>query len=328
MTGPLRVAPSVPWQAFSAIATGCLSLDWALGCGGFPRGQVLEIFGPPDCGKTVLGLEALAAAQRMGGVGAFLDAEHALDARWAATVGVRTEDLLYATPSGTGEALTMVIALVKTCAVDLIVLDSVAALGPDTQQGRRGSSSTGHGDLDFWTFAHGLRTLHHLVRRSACCVIFLNQTRSKLSTDCGSQERTPGQPALPNFASLRVRMERRATLTIAEQPAGSRVWLRVIKSPYWMTPREAALEIYANSGISREADLLALGRRAGIVAGDRDGLWMESDWLGANAEQARGTLLSDRQRYRALSDVLRDRAGLAPLPVAAGNRASGVAAGS
>jgi recombination protein RecA len=289
---------------------------------------MLEIFGPPDCGKTVLGLEAIAAAQRAGGAGAILDAEHTLDARWAATVGVRTEDLLYATPTGTAEALAMVIALVKSCAVDLIVLDSVAALGQDVPDRRSGSSGIENSDLDVWPFVHGMRTLHHLVRRSPCCVIFVNQTRAKLSAEYGSQERTPGQPALPNFASLRVRMERRARLFVAGQAAGSRVWLQVVKSPFWATPREASLEIHASSGISREADLLMLGSRAGLIARDRDGLWMDSDWLGANTEQARGTLLGDWQRYRTLSDALRERAGLAPLPVVALEGTCGAAAGA
>jgi recombination protein RecA len=222
----------------------------------------------------------------------------------------------------------MVTALVKTCAVDLIVLDSVAALGQDVPAGQGVRSGIGNSDPDLWPFVQGMRAVLHLVRRSPCCLIFVNQTRARLSTEWGSQERTPGQPGLPNLASLRVRMERRATLSVGGQAAGSRVWMQVVKSPFWATPREASLEIHASSGISREADLLTLGSRAGLIARDRDGLWMDTDWLGSNAEQARGTLLSDRRRYRALSQALRDRAGLPPLPVAAGDRPFGAAAGA
>jgi recombination protein RecA len=222
----------------------------------------------------------------------------------------------------------MVSALVKTCAVDLIVVDSVAALGQDVPAAQGVRSGIGNSDPDSWLFVHGMRTLLQLIRRSPCCLILLNQTRARLSTECGSQERTPGQPALPNYASLRVRMDRRARLFVAGQAAGSRVWLQVVKSPFWTTPREASLEIHASCGISREADLLMLGSRAGLIAKDRDGLWMGIDWLGADSEQARGTLLNDRGRYRALSDALRERAGLAPLPAVAVERAVSAAAGA
>lgn len=327
MTGLPRIAPRFPESEAPSIPTGCLSLDWALGAGGFPRGCLIEIFGLPDSGKTTVALEALAATQRAGGTGAFLDAEHALDPGWAATLGVRTEALIYATPTATAEAFAMITTLVRTCAVDLLVLDSVAALGASARPAGSTATASGNGDLDSKSLALGLQTLLPVLPKSPCCLLFLNQERAKLAAGCGNDYRTPGHPALPSAADIRIRMERQATLLSAGQAIGSRVSLQVLKSHLQATPREAVLEIHAQGGISREADLLVLGQRAGLIQKNAVGLWAGADFLGANPEEARSALVRNPARGEALYGTLRSRAGFPAsspeLPLAALSASAG-----
>lgn len=327
MTGLPRIAPRFSKSEASSIPTGCLSLDWALGAGGFPRGCLIEIFGLPDSGKTSVALEALAATQRAGGTGAYLDAEHALDPSWAATLGVRTEALIYATPTATAEAFAMITTLVTTCAVDLLVLDSVAALGASARPAGSTATASGNGDLDTRSLSLGLQTLLPLLPKSPCCLLFLNQERAKLPAGCGNDYRTPGHPALPSAANIRIRMQRQTTLVHAGQAIGSRVCLQVLKSHLQATPREAVLEIHAQGGISREADLLMLGQRAGLIRKNAAGLWAGTDFLGANPEEARSALVRNPARMEALHGALRGLAGLPPstpeLPLAALSASAG-----
>ncbi|MCC7340450.1 MAG: hypothetical protein IT170_05130 [Bryobacterales bacterium] len=292
------------------LATGCLSLDWALGCGGFPRGHLLEIFGPPDSGKTTLGLEAIAAAQRAGGVGAFLDAEHTLNPEYASCIGVDTASLIYAKPDSVHHAFSVIRTLIRTCAVDVIVLDSVAALGPDPTPvpfpGRAGRI----GDFAYWPFVHGLRDLHTLLPKSPCCVIFLNQLRSRLGVETGSTETSPGAPALHCFASIRARVERRATMTFRGEAIGSRCALKVAKNSLGRSGREAEFEILCDRGISRETDLVKLGLRAGAIVRTPAGLSFGEIALGATIPEASAALRAKPHLFTALDAELRERAGL------------------
>ncbi|MDZ7638817.1 MAG: DNA recombination/repair protein RecA [Bryobacterales bacterium] len=307
----------------SVIPTGCLSLDWALGCGGFPRGHLVEIFGPPDSGKTTLALEAIAAAQRQGGVAAFLDAEHALDLRYAAAVGIETEGLIYSQPTSAPQALEIVCALVRSCVVDVVVLDSVAALGGERKvvPGTRGELSSSGGDFEYWPFVDGLRRLHTLLSKSSyCAVILINQLRSRLKVEVGERETTTGAPALSMMATLRVRTERRAALMRNGESAGSRCAIRIAKNTLGRSSRQAEIEILAN-GICRQSDLVALGLRAGTIARTSDGLCFGSSILGASAQEACFTLQNSPRLYSALDRRLREMAGVGP-------KAAGAVAGS
>ncbi len=307
-----------PGSATSVLATGCLSLDWALGHGGFPRGHLVEIFGPPDSGKTTLGLEAIAAAQRAGGVGAFLDAEHSLNAVFASGLGVDTSSLIYAQPGTAHHALEVTRSLVKTCAVDVIVLDSVAALGPDPNSLAAAPASGRGSDFDYWPFVNGLRALHALLPKSPCCVIFLNQLRSRLRTEIGSSETSPGAPALHCFASIRIRVERRATITARGEAIGSRCALKVTKNALGHGGREAEFQIQCSGGLSREADLVNLALRAGVIARSPQGLSYRRTVLGTAVPEACATLRENRPLFDSLDLELRERAGLGRYrPVAA-----------
>lgn len=294
------------------LATGCLSLDWALGLGGFPRGHLVEIYGPPDSGKTTLGLEAAAAAQRAGGVAAFLDAERTLNLSYASALGVDTNSLIFAQPGSTHHALEIVRTLVKTCAVDVIVLDSVAALGPEPDSLASATQSGHSGAFDYWPFVNGLRALHAILPKSPCCVILLNQLRSRLRAKYGGLETSPGAPALHCFASIRVRVERRAVMTSRGEAFGSRSALKVVKNVLCKSGRETELVVYCSGGVSREADLITLGIRAGVIARTPKGLSYQRTLLGMAADEASATLRSNRQLCESIDLELRQRAGFAP----------------
>ncbi|MCL4782361.1 MAG: DNA recombination/repair protein RecA [Bryobacterales bacterium] len=299
-----------PGAETSVLTTGCLSLDWALGCGGFPRGHLVEIFGPPDSGKTTLGLEAIAAAQRAGGVGAFLDAEHSLNAVYASGLGVDTNSLIYAQPSTAYHALEVTRSLVKTCAVDVVVLDSVAALGPDPNPPTSAPTPSRGAGFDYWPFVNGLRALHALLPKSPCCVIFLNQLRSRLRVEIGSAETTVGAPALHCFASVRIRLERRATITARGEAIGIRSALKVTKNVLGHRGREAEFQIQCSGGISREVDLVSLALRAGVITRGTHGLSYRRTGLGMTLPEACAMLRENRPLFDLLDLELRERAGL------------------
>lgn len=301
-----------PGPKIRVVATGCLSLDWALGTGGFPRGHLLEIFGDSGSGKTTLGLEAIASAQREGGVAAFLDAEHALDPVYAARLGVDTERLIYSQPADSPRAFEIIRTLVKTCAVDVIVLDSVAALGPAAS----GAVSSGYevlrGSFDYWPFANALLALHALIPKSPCCVILLNQVRTKRDRTGGDGETTPGSPTLRHCASMRIRMDRLRTLTSGAEAVGSRCALQVLKSTIGPRGRRSEFNIPRSGGISREADLVTLGLRSGVISRSAEGLRFREFHLGADARQAFSALCENASARAALRLELYERAGLTP----------------
>ncbi len=240
----------------AGIPSGCLSLDWALG-GGYPRGRIIEIFGSEASGKTTLALAAAAAAQKAGGTAAYIDAEHALDTAWARTVGVDLETLLLSQPDSGEQALEIAGALAASRAVDLVVVDSVAALAPRIElTGEMGGAQAGFQER---LMAQATRRLAPAASRSRTCLIFLNQIRGTAGRRYGAPETTAGGIALKAHASLRVEVR-----SIGRRVDGSRVHARVVKNKLAPPFREAAFDILSAEGIAREADLLALAAAHGV----------------------------------------------------------------
>ncbi len=240
----------------AGIPSGCLSLDWALG-GGYPRGRIVEIFGSEASGKTTLALAAAAAAQKWGGTAAYIDAEHALDTAWARTVGVDLERLLLSQPDSGEQALEIAAALVASGAVDLVAVDSAAALVPRIElSGEMGGAQAGFQER---LMAQAMRRLAPAAARSRTCLIFLNQIRGTAGRRYGAPETTAGGIALKTHASLRVEVR-----PAGRSPAGSRVRARVVKNKLAPPFREAVFEIRYREGIAREADLLELAAAHGI----------------------------------------------------------------
>ncbi|MCZ2156858.1 MAG: DNA recombination/repair protein RecA [Bryobacterales bacterium] len=312
MSRPAKVLMSDAAGYIRTIATGCLSLDWVLGVGGFPRGHLVEIFGDPDSGKTTLGLEAIASAQRDGGVAAFLDSEHTLDLLYAARLGVDLERLVYSRPTAVHEAFELMRALVKTCAVDVIVLDSVAALGPAESIVTASLSKAFSTAFDYWSLANGILELSALAQRSPCCIILINQTRLKRGKTPEGSEITPGSPTLSHAASLRIRLERLRVLAHSGETIGSRCAARVLKNSIGPSGRQTELRILGSGGVSREADLLALGFRSGTISRSEYGLYFRGFYLGTDAWQALHTLQEDATARNMLTAELCSRANLSP----------------
>ena len=251
------------------ISTGALSLDLALGGKGLPRGRIIELFGPESSGKTTIALQAVANAQRMGGVAAFIDAEHALDPSWCKRIGVNIESLLVSQPGSAEEALQIAEMLVLSNAVDIIVIDSVAALVPKAEnEGEIGDSFVG---LQARLMSQALRKLTGGVSKSKCVLIFINQLREKIGVMFGSPETTPGGRALKFYSSCRIDVRRIGPVKEGEEITGSRVKVKVVKNKVAPPFRVCEFDMMYNSGISREGDLLDLALNDKIV--DKSGSW-------------------------------------------------------
>jgi recombination protein RecA len=293
-----------------AIPTGSLSLDAALGIGGMPRGRVVEIYGPESSGKTTLALHVIAEAQRRGGMAAFIDAEHALDATYAGKLGVDTDNMLVSQPDSGEQALEIAEVLIRSNAVDVLVIDSVAALVPRAElEGDMGDAQMG---LQARLMSQALRKLTSVVAKSGTCLIFINQLREKIGVMFGSPETTTGGRALKFYASIRLDIRRIASLKEGEVVIGSRAKVKVVKNKVAPPFREAEFDILYGEGISKEGDLLDLGVEQKVI--EKSGAWyaIDGERMGQGRENAR-QFLKDNPSIRNEVDT-RIRKGLG-LPV-------------
>ena len=262
-----------PVSDVEAIPTGALSLDLALGVGGVPRGRVIEIYGPESSGKTTLTLSIVANAQKAGGVAAFIDAEHAMDPEYAKKIGVDVDNLLISQPESGEQALQIVETLVRSSAVDLIVVDSVAALVPKAEiDGEMGDSHMG---LQARLMSQALRKLTAILSKSNTCIIFINQLREKIGVMFGSPETTPGGKALKFYSSVRLDIRRIETLKNGQEAIGNRVRVKTVKNKVAPPFREAQFEIIFGEGISREGSLVDMGVQYNVI--EKTGSWYSYD---------------------------------------------------
>jgi len=253
------------------VPTGSISLDMALGVGGVPRGRVVEIYGPESSGKTTLALHILAEAQKQKGVGAFVDAEHALDPDYARRIGVNVDDLLISQPSSGEQALQIVETLTKSGKVDVIVVDSVAALAPQAEiTGEMGDFQVG---LQARLMSQALRKLSGIISKTKTIVIFINQTRMKVGVRFGSPETTPGGLALKFYASVRINLRRIAQIKHGDEIIGSRIKAKIVKNKVAPPFKTTEFDIYYNEGISKMADLINTGVAFGVIK--KSGSWLQ-----------------------------------------------------
>lgn len=285
--GAIMKLKEVSSSKVDVIPTGSISLDLALGVGGAPRGRVIEIYGPEASGKTTLALSILAEAQKQGGVGAFVDAEHALDPDYAKKIGVNVDDLLISQPDSGEEALEIVETLVRSGEVDVIVVDSVAALVPKAEiAGEMGEYQVG---LQARLMSSALRRLSAIVAKTKTVVIFLNQIRMKIGV-YGKPETTPGGLALKFFSSVRIELKRIAQIKQGEEIIGNKIVAKIVKNKVSAPFKTAEFNIYYNEGISKFADLINTGLKFGVIK--KAGSWLQFDntKLGQGIEQSKDFL--------------------------------------
>jgi len=306
----MRLGQKDAIAAVPAISTGSISLDHALGIGGVPRGRVVEIFGPEASGKTTLALQVIAQAQITGGMAAFVDAEHALDAQYARRLGVDLDNLLISQPDNGEQALEIVEVLVRSGGVDVVVVDSVAALVPRAEiEGEMGEAQVG---LQARLMSQALRKLTGVVSKSKTCLIFINQLREKIGVMFGNPETTTGGRALKFYSSVRLDIRRIGAIKDGEQIVGGRTRVKVVKNKVAPPFRQAEFDVMYGEGISREGDLIDLGVERKIV--EKSGTWFSygGERLGQGRENAKLFLKENPETYRAIDVRLRKELGLTP----------------
>jgi recombination protein RecA len=289
----------------SVIPSGCLSLDAALGVGGFPRGRVIEVYGPESGGKTTLTLHVIAEAQKLGGQAAFIDAEHALDPVYARKLGVDVDNLLVSQPDHGEQALEIAETLIRSGGVDVVVVDSVAALVPKAElEGEMGDPQMG---LQARLMSQALRKLTAIVSKSKTCLIFINQIREKIGVMFGNPETTTGGRALKFYASMRVDIRRIQAIKEGDRVVGSRTRAKVVKNKVAAPFREAEFDIVYGEGISREGDLLDIGVEKGII--EKSGTWMSygGERMGQGRENARVFLKENKDIREKIEHALRKK---------------------
>jgi recombination protein RecA len=306
--GMLMKMGDKPIEAIEAISTGSLGLDLALGIGGVPKGRIVEIYGPESSGKTTLALQIAAESQKKGGVCAFIDAEHALDIRYAKNLGVDVQNLLVSQPDYGEQALDIVETISRSGAVDVIIIDSVAALTPKNEiEGEMGDSHMG---LQARLMSQALRKLTSVVHKMNAVIIFINQIRMKIGTiGYGSPETTTGGNALRFYASVRIDVRRIQTLKQGEDSIGNRVKAKVVKNKVAPPFKQAEFDVMFGEGISKEGELIDYGVKLDLI--DKSGSWLsyKDTKLGAGREKARQFLRENIEIAKKIEDEIRAKAG-------------------
>jgi recombination protein RecA len=316
----MRLGDSIATRDIDVVSTGSLGLDLALGIGGLPRGRIVEIYGPESSGKTTLTLQVVAEIQKLGGTAAFVDAEHALDPSYAAKVGVNVDDLLISQPDTGEQALEITDMLVRSGAVDVIVVDSVAALTPKAEiEGEMGDSHMG---LQARLMSQALRKLTGNIKRSNALVIFINQIRMKIGVMFGNPETTTGGNALKFYASVRLDIRRTGSIKKGEEVIGSETRVKVVKNKVAPPFKTAEFEILYGQGISREGEIVDLGVKQNII--EKSGAWysFNGDRIGQGKENARDFLIEHKDiaatiEKRVRAELLPAKKAAAEAPAAA-----------
>jgi recombination protein RecA len=292
----------------AVISSGCLSVDAALGVGGFPRGRVVEIYGPESSGKTTLALQVIAQAQKLGGVAAFIDAEHALDPGYARKLGVDVDNLLVSQPDTGEQALEITAALIQSGAIDIAVIDSVAALVPKAEL--EGDMGDNHVGLHARLMSQALRKLTGMVARTNTCMVFINQIREKIGVMFGSPETTTGGRALKFYSSVRVDIRRIAAIKDGESVVGNRTRVKIVKNKVASPFKEAEFDILYGEGTSREGDLIDIGVSKNMV--EKSGSWFSyhGERIGQGRENARAYLKEHPEMAQKLDEELRIALGI------------------
>src|SRR6266436_5160233 len=306
----LRLGSKDPLVPVAVISTGSISLDAALGIGGFPRGRISEIFGPESSGKTTIALQVIAEAQKKGGMAAFIDVEHALDPIYARKLGVDVDNLLVSQPDYGEQALEITGALVASGSIDVLVVDSVAALVPKAElDGEMGDSHMG---LQARLMSQALRKLTGIVSKSKTCLIFINQIREKIGVMFGNPETTTGGRALKFYASVRVDIRRIAAIKEGDVVTGSRTRVKIVKNKVAAPFRESEFDILYGEGISREGDLIDLAVNNNIL--EKSGSWFsyKGERIGQGRENARSFLKENKDTMAKLEAEVRKALGMIP----------------
>ena len=308
----MRLGDGDAAEDIQVVSTGSLGLDIALGVGGLPRGRVVEIYGPESSGKTTLTLQVIAELQKLGGTAAFIDAEHALDVQYAAKLGVNVPELLISQPDTGEQALEITDALVRSGSIDMIVIDSVAALVPKAEiEGEMGDSLPG---LQARLMSQALRKLTGTIKRTNCLVIFINQIRMKIGVMFGNPETTTGGNALKFYSSVRLDIRRIGSIKKNDEVIGNETRVKVVKNKVAPPFREAIFDILYGEGISRQGEIIDLGVQAKIV--DKAGAWYSynGERIGQGKDNAREFLRENPEIAREIENRIRESLGVAAMP--------------